>query len=209
MNVEAQASESADALPVLSAAQARVLGCLIEKEATTPETYPLTINAAHAAANQKTARDPVMALSPGEVQHALRRLEELGLARQNFSSRAERYAPRAVERLGLTRQQAALLGLLLLRGPQTPHELLARSERIARFESVDEVRHHLDRLAQRAPPLAVSLARGSGQRGERYAHLLSGAVEAVIVDTADDPDTPRSEPQPGLAARVATLEDAM
>src|SRR5690606_26447071 len=123
----------------LEAAQARVLGCLIEKEATTPDAYPLSVNAAVSAANQKTARDPVMSLPQGKVHHALRELERLGLARQSFSSRAERYAHRATEALGLTRQQTALLGLLLLRGPQTAHELLARSERMARFEGIDDL----------------------------------------------------------------------
>ena len=165
-------------LPQLSAQQARVLGCLIEKEATTPEAYPLTVNAAQVAANQKTAREPLMSLTPGEVQHALRRLEELGLAKQTFSSRADRYAQQAMSALGLTRQQTALLGLLLLRGPQTAHELLARSERLASFEDIEDVRHHLGRLAQREPALVVQLARGSGQREERYMHLLCGPVAA-------------------------------
>lgn len=165
-------------LPQLSPQQARVLGCLIEKEATTPEAYPLTVNAAQAAANQKTARDPLMSLPQGEVQHALRRLEELGLAKQTFSSRADRYAQLAMPALGLTRQQTALLGLLLLRGPQTAHELFARSERLATFEDIEDVRHHLGRLAQRTPALVVQLPRASGQREERYMHLLCGPVAA-------------------------------
>src|SRR5688572_17016857 len=119
--------------PVLSVAEARVLGCLIEKEATTPDAYPLTVNAAHVAANQKTARDPVMALNVGDVNHALRSLEQKGFAKQVFSSRAERYEHHAGKALDLPRQQVALLGLLLLRGPQTVHELLARSERLVPF----------------------------------------------------------------------------
>ena len=122
------------ALPLLSAAEARVLGCLVEKEATTPDAYPLTVNAAHVAANQKTARDPVMALEVGEVNHALRQLEAKGLAKQVFSSRAERYEHRTGASFSLPKQQVALLGLLLLRGAQTTHELLARSERLAKFE---------------------------------------------------------------------------
>ncbi len=200
----------AEALPELTPSQARVLGCLIEKEATTPDTYPLTVNAAHMAANQKTARDPVLSLDPGEVQHALRRLEQIGLARQSFSSRAERYEHRLGERLALTRQQVSLLGLLLLRGPQTAHELLARSERMARFEDVEEVRHHLERLAQHAPPLVMPLARGGGQRGGRYAQLLAGAVEPEGADAPADrmpgDSTPAREGSPRLEARVAELE---
>ena len=119
--------EAPSALPLLSAAEARVLGCLIEKEATTPDAYPLTVNAAHVAANQKTAREPVMAVDLGEVHHALRQLEAMGLARQGFSSRAERYEHRAGALLSVPPPQVALLGLLLLRGAQTVNELLARS----------------------------------------------------------------------------------
>ncbi|MEE7548840.1 DUF480 domain-containing protein, partial [Xanthomonas sp. Kuri4-1] len=161
--------------PVLDTAQARVLGCLIEKEATTPDAYPLTVNAAQVAANQKTAREPVLALETGAVHHALRQLETLGLVRQQFSSRAERYEHRLESALDLTRQQVALLGLLLLRGPQTLHELFARSERLARFNDAEDVRHHLERLVQRE--LALQLPRASGQREDRYVHLLGGAVD--------------------------------
>ncbi len=163
------------ALPVLSAAQARALGCLIEKEATTPDAYPLTVNAAQVAANQKTAREPVMALSAGDVHHALRQLESMGLARQQFSSRAERYEHRAGSALDLTRQQLAIVGLLLLRGPQTVNELLTRSERLFQFQDAEEVRHHIERMIQRG--LAVQLPRASGQREDRYMHLLGGPVD--------------------------------
>lgn len=174
-------SEPADALPVLTAIEARLLGCLIEKEATTPDLYPLTVNAAVSAANQKTAREPVMALDPGQVQHALRSLEAHGLARQQFSSRADRYEHLTARRLGLPSQQVVLLGLLLLRGPQTAHELLARSERMAKFADVDDLRHHLERLIQRRPGLVVQIPRGPGQREDRYLHLLGGPVDVAAL----------------------------
>ncbi|MGQ5304930.1 YceH family protein [Xanthomonas arboricola pv. corylina] len=199
--------------PVLDTAQARVLGCLIEKEATTPDAYPLTVNAAQVAANQKTAREPVLNLQTGVVHHALRQLETLGLVRQQFSSRAERYE----HRLDLTRQQVALIGLLLLRGPQTLGELFARSERLARFNDADDVRHHLDRLIQRG--LAVQLPRASGQREDRYAHLLSGEldVEALQAAAARATPSPRSSADSSelearvqmLEATVAELQDAL
>lgn len=197
--------------PLLSAAQARVLGCLIEKEATTPDVYPLTVNAAHSAANQKTAREPVMSLQPGDVQHALRELERMGLARQQFSSRAERYAHRAQEALGLTRQQAALVGLLLLRGPQTLHELLARAGRMARFEDAEDLRHHLERLLRRPAPLVVQLPRGGGQREDRYMHLLCGPVDvaALAAQAVHAPADAPGEDAAALAHRVALLEDAL
>ncbi|GAB3359524.1 YceH family protein [Lysobacter tyrosinilyticus] len=191
-------------LPLLNAAEARVLGCLIEKEATTPDTYPLTVNAAQVAANQKTARDPVMTLEPGEVNHTLRQLETKGLAKQVFSSRAERYEHRTGAVFSLPRQQVALLGLLLLRGAQTVHELLARSERLAKFEDADDVRHHLERLIQRLPALVVQIPRGPGQREDRYAHLLSGPVDVAAIS---ERLSQRSEAEASpLEARVAALE---
>lgn len=193
---------------VLTASEARVLGCLIEKEATTPDAYPLTVNAAQVAANQKTARDPVMAINTGDVNHALRQLEQKGLAKQVFSSRAERYEHRADKALDLSRQQLTLIGLLLLRGPQTVHELLARSERLASFNDADDVRHHLDRLIQRQPALVQQIPRGPGQREDRYVHLLSGAVDvaAVTARIASSPFSPEAS-SPALEARVQALEN--
>jgi len=195
------------ALPVLSAAQARALGCLIEKEATTPDANPLTVNAAQVAANQKTAREPVMALSAGDVHHALRQLETLGLARQQYSSRAERYEHRAGAALDLTRQQLAILGLLLLRGPQTLNELLIRSERLVRFQDVDELRHHLERMIQRG--MAVQLPRASGQREDRYMHLMAGPVDVQALAEeyrAAPSGGGGSAANPALESRVQQLE---
>ena len=195
------------AVPLLSAAEARVLGCLIEKEATTPDAYPLTVNAAHVAANQKTAREPVMALDPGDVHHTLRQLEAKRLAKQGFSSRAERYEHRTSAFFSLPQPQVALLGLLLLRGAQTVHELYARSERLAKFADADDVRHHLERLIQRQPALVVQIPRGPGQREDRYAHLLCGPVDAEAIS---ERMAQRSEPEPSaLEARVAALESEM
>ncbi len=195
---------------VLTAAEARVLGCLIEKEATTPDAYPLTVNAAQVAANQKTARDPVLALNVGDVNHALRQLEQKGLAKQVFSSRAERYEHRADKVLDLPKQQLTLIGLLLLRGSQTVHELLARSERLVKFNDADDVRHHLDRLIQRQPALALQIPRGPGQREDRYVHLMSGAVDvaAVTARIASSSASSASEAaSTALEARVLVLEN--
>ncbi|WP_093289108.1 DUF480 domain-containing protein [Pseudoxanthomonas sp. CF125] len=193
---------------VLTTSEARVLGCLIEKEATTPDAYPLTVNAAQVAANQKTARDPVMALNTGDVNHALRQLEQKGLAKQVFSSRAERYEHRADKALDLSRQQLTLIGLLLLRGPQTVHELLARSERLASFNDADDVRHHLDRLIQRQPALVQQIPRGPGQREDRYVHLLSGPVDVAAVTARIASSSSAGEaPSSALEARVQALEN--
>ena len=195
--------EPTDSQPLLTTAEARVLGCLIEKEATTPDVYPLTIAAAQGAANQKTAREPVMALETGAVNHALRQLEEKGLARKVFSSRADRYEHRTAVHFGLPTQQVVLLGLLLLRGPQTAGELLSRSERLHAFADTDEVRHQLDRLALRH--LVMQVPRGPGQREDRFAHLLCGPVDTDAI-TARDANATGESPAPGLAARVSALE---
>jgi len=199
-------ADSENALPVLDPAQARVLGCLVEKEATTPDAYPLTVNAAQVAANQKTAREPVMALETGETHRALRQLGEMGLVRQQFSSRAERYEHRLETALGLTRQQVVLTGLLLLRGPQTVSELFTRSERLLRFHDAEDVRHHLDRLVQR--DLAVALPRASGQREDRYMHLLCGAIDLSAL-AASTSSAGRAEASEGLEARVQALEEQL
>lgn len=197
--------DASDSLLLLTTAEARVLGCLIEKEATTPDVYPLTVNAAQQAANQKTAREPLMTLEPGAVHHALRQLEQKGLAKQVFSSRAERYEHCAAVRFSLPPQQVALLGLLLLRGPQTAFELLSRGERLFAFVDIEDVRHHLDRLARRQPALVVHVPRGPGQREDRVAHLLCGPVDVAAI-SARTAVPATAAPTSELEARVLALE---
>jgi hypothetical protein len=188
----------------LDATEARVIGCLVEKEATTPDTYPLTVNALVVAANQKTSREPVMNLTPGEVGHALRQLDRRGLVKQVFGARADRWEHRVAEKYGVTRQQQALLALLLLRGAQTTGELLARSERLASFADAADLRHALDRMADREPPLVVRVPRGPGQREDRWMHLLSGAVDVAALAAAAP--APRGEAGSGLLERLEALE---
>lgn len=191
-------------LAQLSAVEARIVASLMEKEATTPDSYPLTLNAIVLACNQKTAREPTMDLEPGEVGHALRQLEVRGWVKSQHGSRAERYTHRLEAMLSLTRAQGALLALLMLRGPQTAHELLARSERLAQFNGVDDVQYALERLSQRTPPLVVALPRQPGQRGDRFAHLLSGEPDIPESPVAVSGGSPGS-----LAERVAALEQRM
>ena len=194
------------ALPVLDAVQARVLGSLVEKAATTPETYPLTLNAAVLACNQKSNREPLMEIEPGAVGHALRQLEDLGLVRVQHAARALRYEHRIDEALVLTPRQRALLGLMLLRGPQTLNELFTRSERLAKFDGPDSVRETLERLATREPVLAVKLPRASGQREERWMHLLAGPVDVDALAASHPVREAQSTASSGLEARVAALE---
>jgi uncharacterized protein len=192
---------------LLSATEARLLGCLIEKEATTPEQYPLTQNAAQVAANQKTSRDPVMELQAGDVGHALRRMEERKLVRSQHGSRAQRYEHRFAERYGVTSQQQALLALLLLRGPQTAAELLARSERMAKFADVDDLKHTLERLMSREPALLVRIPRAAGQREDRYMHLLCGPIDVeALREAAGSARAAGGADRDSLLDRIEALE---
>jgi uncharacterized protein len=199
-----------EAAPQLSPIDARILASLFEKEATTPDAYPLTLNAIVLACNQKTAREPVMELEPGEVGNALRRLETRGWVKSQHTARAERYSHRLEAVLSLTRPQTALLVLLMLRGPQTAYELMSRTDRLARFENIEDVQHALERLSRRSPALVVALPRQSGQRGERFAHLLSGEPDPGVMSSASSgagaPSSPMSERVMELEQRVAELE---
>lgn len=193
--------------PNLTPIEARILGCLIEKKLLTPDVYPLTLNAAQTAANQKTAREPVMALEQTEIHHALKTLAEKELVRQVFGSRVERYEHLAAQRFSLTTPQAAILGLLLLRGPQTAYELFARSERMARFESAEDLKNELDMLIGKRPALVKEIGRGPGQREDRYAHLLSGDVEISAFVPATVAAAPGSTAAAELESRIAALEE--
>lgn len=204
---ESPAAENLPLDPPLDAEEARVLGCLIEKESATPESYPLTQNATVTACNQKTSRVPVMKLDPGRVGQTLRKLEQRGLVKSDFGARATRYAHRANSILELTSGQRALIGLMLLRGPQTIAELYTRSERLHRFDDLDDVRYTLDRLAQRDAPLVVCLGRAPGQREDRFMHLLCGPVSADQFAPAASAAAPMSDDQSAeLTERVAELE---
>ncbi len=189
----------------LTAVEARIIGCLIEKEATTPEQYPLTENAIVVASNQKTNREPVMELTPGDVGHALRQLEPRGLVRSVHGARAQRYEHRLDKAYSLTAQQQSLIGVLLLRGPQTLHELLARTDRLAKFATAEDVRHALERLAERDAPLVLRLPKAPGQREERYAHLLCGPVD-VSAFAAVSERAPRGSEASALESRIEALE---
>ncbi|MEM7054942.1 MAG: DUF480 domain-containing protein [Pseudomonadota bacterium] len=192
--------------------QARVLGCLIEKQATTPENYPLTLNALVTACNQKTSRVPVMNLEPGAVGQTLRQLEQRRLVERQHGARAERWAHRADQEMSLTAAQRILLGLLLLRGAQTLNELMTRSERMHQFDDLDELKYQLDRLGQQNR--ARLLDRLPGQREPRYVQLLTGEPDlsavaqpaARISEAVDEGLLQRIE---ALEARVEVLEAAL
>ncbi len=191
---------------LLSDVETRVLGSLVEKELTTPEYYPLSLNALVNACNQKSNRDPVMDLDEEAVREALRTLDKKGLAgpADNMVSRVSKYEHRLQEAYNFTRHEIAILSELLLRGPQTPGELRSRADRMHKFDDLGIVQSTLQRLMKREPPLVKVLPRQPGTKEARYAHLLSGDVEAR-----------QAEPAPGVAAasnagggdRIARIED--
>jgi uncharacterized protein YceH (UPF0502 family) len=162
----------------LSPIAARVLGSLVEKEITTPEYYPLSLNALANACNQKNNREPVTNLDEGEIRQALHRLEDFGLASaaRGTESRVAKYEHHMQEVFNFTRGEIAVMCVLLLRGPQTPGELRGRTERMHPFEELSDVQSTLQRLMQREPPLVMVLPRQPGTKEARYAHLLSGEV---------------------------------
>jgi uncharacterized protein len=195
---------------VLNPVEARVLGALVEKEATTPEYYPLSLNALVNACNQKNNRDPEMHLDETEVRQALHRLEDQQLAGpvRGTESRVTKYEHRVQEVFNFTRGETAVLCVLLLRGPQTPGELRIRTERIHRFEELDDVLSALQRLVQREPSLATALPRQPGTKEIRYAHLLSGEVETAALPPREETgNTASSTPSrlTSLENEVATL----
>src|SRR5499427_4448402 len=167
----------------LTAAEARVLGALMEKEVTTPEYYPMSLNALINACNQRSNREPVMDLDEDAVRQALHGLEDDGLAGRSRGSdgRVTKYEHWLGEAFNFSRAETALICVLLLRGPQTPGELRGRTERMHRFEELNDVAAGLQKLMEREPPLAAILPRQPGTKESRYAHLLSGPVEAAAV----------------------------
>ena len=160
----------------LTDVEVRVLGSLMEKDITTPDYYPLSLNALVNACNQKNNRDPVMTLEEDSVSHALATLQEKRLAgpASGADSRVTKYEHRLQEVFNFDRREIAILCVLLLRGPQTPGELRSRTERMFRFEALDDIVSTLDRLGRRQPPLAAILPRQPGTKESRYLQLFSG-----------------------------------
>ena len=193
--------------------EVRVLGALVEKEVTTPGYYPLSLNALVNACNQKSNRHPVMALDEDAVRAAVDGLNRKNLAgvATGADSRVTKFEHRLQEVFNFSRPETAVLCVLLLRGPQTPGELRGRAERLYRFEDLDAVHSALQHLMERQPPLAKILPRQPGTKESRYAHLLSGDVEArepeAAPQAASTSGSPDSERLTRLEAQVAALQE--
>jgi uncharacterized protein YceH (UPF0502 family) len=192
----------------LNEVEARVLGSLIEKDITTPDYYPLSLNALVNACNQKSNREPVMNLDEDAVREAICGLEKDGLAgpADTFDSRVTKYEHRLQEAFNFDRRETAVLCTLLLRGPQTPGELRSRSERLHSFDELSEVEAALQRLMQRNLPLVKILRRQPGTKEARYVHLLSGDIETAAVIAPTSPVEPLRDTQPHNLGRLAQLE---
>jgi uncharacterized protein YceH (UPF0502 family) len=174
---------------LLTPSEARVLGSLIEKDVTTPDYYPLSLNALVNACNQRSNREPVTDLDEEEVHLALRRLEDMGLAgrARNADGRVTKFEHWLGEAYNFTRAESALICVLLLRGPQTPGELRGRSERLHSFAEIADVLAGLQKLAERTPPLVAVLPRQPGTKESRYTHLFCGPVESIAASATSTP----------------------
>lgn len=189
----------------LDPVEIRVLGSLMEKQLSTPEYYPLTLNALVAACNQKSNREPVMELSENEIQRALDRLQDEKLVWKVMGGRAVRFDHNLDTVWHLNRREKAILTLLFLRGPQTSGELRGRSDRLHSFATVAEVEETLRDMSAHSEPLVRELPRRPGQKEERWAHLAGGAiVEAPVAASTESAAPATGEP---LSARVARLEE--
>jgi uncharacterized protein len=190
----------------LAPIEARVLGTLMEKARTVPDSYPLTLNSLVLGCNQKTSRDPIMNVTEAQAQEALDALRLLSLVFESSGGRVARWEHNFQRGVGVPEQSAVLLGLLMLRGPQTAGELRINSERWYRFADISSVEAFLEELRDRAEekggPLVVLLPRAPGMREQRWAHLLCGPVEAGEPAATPERDAPRD----GLEARIEALE---
>jgi uncharacterized protein YceH (UPF0502 family) len=197
--------------PDLTPVEARVLGCLMEKQRTTPDVYPLTLNALVQACNQKTSRSPVMRLEAGEVGHTVNQLRDRSLIHASFAGRTERYDHKMVSNYRLDREEQALLCALMLRGPQTEGELRTNAGRMAEFASLQAVVETLAGLAVRDPPLVTRLPRLPGKREERFGHLLCGEIEQLepAAAAAAIPGDARDDRVAVLEAKIREMREEL
>lgn len=200
----------------LTEQQVRVLASLMEKHLATPKNYPLTAHSLTSACNQKSNRSPVMAMEEGKVVNTVQQLKDLGFASIDYGDRTVKYSHRAPGALKITREEQAVLAMLMLREPLTLSDLKARTEKMIGFESVEQVKASVEQLMSRTPALVMELPMASGQREERYTHLLAGEpdLSAMAFKPSSKPASnsntrAQSEKIAELEQRIARLEEAL
>ena len=197
----------------LTAVQVRVLSCLMEKHLATPKNYPLTPNSLTLACNQKSNRHPTMTLDEGKVVQAAQQLKELGFASIDYGDRIVKFSHRAPGMLKITREEQAVLAILMLREPLTLNDIKARTEKMVGFDSIDQVKETVEQLVLRKPALAMQLPVAVGQREERFTHLLAGEpdLSAIAVKETKAPAASRAKNAKieELEARIERLEKAL
>lgn len=196
----------------LNTEQVRVLASLMEKHLSTPKNYPLTPNSMTLACNQKSNRSPVMALDEGKAVATAQQLKERGYVSIDYGDRIVKYSHRAPGMLKITREEQAVLAILMLREPQTLSDLKARTDKMVGFASIEQVKESVKQLITRTPPLVMELPLAVGQREERYTHLLAGEPDLSVINIKPSKAAPsRSQTQKiaELEARIERLEHAL
>ncbi len=196
----------------LSHEQARVVACLMEKQLATPNNYPLTYNSLLLACNQKSNREPVMHLTEGQVKHIVSELEELAYARVEIGDRADKIFHKAPGAFNATREQQAVLAMLMLRAPLTLNDIKARTEKMVSFESIDAVQECVESLVNRRTPLAILIPKGAGRREDRYTHIVCGEpdlqeIESAIKENAHPASSSKAGKVDELELRISELEN--
>jgi uncharacterized protein YceH (UPF0502 family) len=195
--------------------EARVLGCLMEKQLTTPNVYPLTFNALINACNQKSNRDPIMTLSPGEVEHTAKELDLRGLVRIDYGERTHRVSQRMSATYQLDDKKQAILTVLMLHYPQTLNDIRRRTERMVEWSDGSEIELILLEFIEQEPPLVMLIPKGEGRREERYAQTLCGKIDPNVLEMIKTLSTSPSSRQVDndrlteLEKRVVVLEEAL
>lgn len=192
-------NNNTDSEPMLTQIEARILGALMEKQLTTPDAYPLTLNSLVLACNQKTSREPVTNYEPGEVQRCVSDMQDRKLLEVDYGSRAARYGQRLTRVIGVDKATQALLCVMLLRGPQTLAELLTRTQRMFEFVNLQGLEEKMEQLCAKTSPVVVHIPRMAGQREDRYMHLLCGKPDLAAIASMSN--------SPAPAIRASSLED--
>lgn len=209
--MELQDNTNTETESMLTAIEARILGVLMEKQLTTPDAYPLTLNSLVLACNQKTSREPISNYEAGEVQRCVGQMQDRKLIEVDYGSRAARYGQRLTRVIGVDKATQALLNVMLLRGPQTLAELLTRTQRMFEFESLQAVEEKMEQLCAKTSPVIVHIPRMLGQREDRYMHLLCGkpdltAIAAMSNSTKSSSTHADDERIPALEKKLEHLE---